>query len=132
MNARTKKITVRLTADEAAAIKTKAAEMGLTENDYVVGKALAAVTVDAGVREVSERMDALEGALASALEAHSEAIADTMKDDREEISAALTRQAEQVKRLLETALKRMHTRGAVADAATIAETEQTTTEVRHG
>lgn len=90
MNTRTSKITVRVTPAEATAIRHGAAVCGVTLNDFVVGRVLASVSREAGVRVLGERLDALEAAVTDAIGQRDDALHESIDALGDRVKTNLT------------------------------------------
>jgi len=74
MAATRKKFTVRMTAGELEEIRAIARRLGMTVNDFVLAQALLQARGGSTLDRVTERIDALESSLATALDTRNEAI----------------------------------------------------------
>ena len=72
MAAARKKFTVRMTASELEEIRAIARRLGMTINDFVLAQALLQARGGSTLDRITERMDALESSLVSALDARNE------------------------------------------------------------
>ena len=74
MAAARKKFTVRMTTGELEEIRAIARRLGMSINDFMLAQALLQARGGSTLDRVTERMDALESSLATALDARNESI----------------------------------------------------------
>jgi uncharacterized protein (DUF1778 family) len=110
-------VKVRVTPEQHAQLVAAARSLGLSLSDYMAFKSIG----DARDQAIFERMDALEGALASALEAHREALAD---DAKTAIAAGNERTQKALKSMADWLQKRLGELGVSVPAAPSAAQKQ--------
>lgn len=104
------KLTVRATPEQSRAVAIAARALGLTVNDYLLGRALDSAARDAEAARLSVRLDALEAGLAEALAAFrsdvkadlADALADALAEAGDATAAAIKEQADRTMRGLQS------------------------------
>lgn len=84
------KLTIRATPEQGRAVREAARALGMSANDFVLGRALAKATGDEEAARLSARLDAFESGLSEALEAFRCDIKADLADAFAEASAAST------------------------------------------